>query len=239
MMAGAGGLLLALLCTAGGLYWAANHVPTFYEQALEQDPAQQRQANDELLASATALASTARKEGRWSALFTADQINGWLAVDLRENYPDLLPPEVKDPRVRLAPGKATIACRYQDGPLTAVISLAVEIYVTEPNVLALRIHNVRAGALPVPLGQVIEGVTTAAEEMQLQLKWAKSGKDPVALVTIPPTVGDGQSSYVLETIELREGAIYLAGHTAKGSPGGPNPMPFILQHAQLSMNVQP
>ncbi len=50
--------------------------------------------------------------GHWSAVFTDEQINGWLAADLPEKFPQLLPPEIQDPRVVFAPGQLQLACRY-------------------------------------------------------------------------------------------------------------------------------
>ena len=236
------GLGLALLVGGGilGLRGALRHEPTFYREALSQKPAEQQAANDELLANATALASNARREGRWSALFTAAQINGWLALDVPQNFPDLLPKEISDPRVRLSKGKATIACRYHDSSITTVISLNVELYLAEPNVLALRIQNVRAGAIPIPLAQILDGVTKAAEDAALHLRWVKSEGDPVALVTLPPTLGRDKHGvcYRLETLDLRDDAIYMAGHTWKGPPGSNPPNKTALDQASLSQHPQ-
>jgi hypothetical protein len=233
----AGGLLLLALGVAGGVYWASQHVPHFYEEALSQEPAQQQAANDQLLENATALAASARREGHWSALFTADQINAWLAIDLPQNFPGLLPAEVVAPRVRLSPGKATIACRYEEGSISTVVSLNVELYVHEPNVLALRIHNVRAGAIPIPLSQVLEGVTRAAEEMNLRLRWLKAEGDPVALVTLPSTMGKDGIYYRLEVLDLRDGVMYVAGHTHRAGEEAPGDPPAVRQ-ASVTQNDQ-
>jgi uncharacterized protein YpmS len=213
LVVGSLGLLVAAVVTSG--YFASQHVPHFYRDALTAKPERQQVASDEMLQNATALASHARHQGRWASVFTAEQINGWLAVDRQKNHPDLLPAEIVDPRVRIAPGLLTIACRYQQEGVSLVVSLNVELYVPEPNVLALRIKNVRAGAIPLPLSQILDGVAKAAEGMNLQLRWAQSKGDPVALVTLPKTIGKGDISYRLETIDLRADAIYLAGNTQK------------------------
>ena len=145
LLVGTGSLLVCggvVACLLGAL----RHEPTFYREALKQEPAAQQAANDELLANATALASNARHQARCSASFTAGQINGWLVLDVPQNFPDLLPKEISEPRIRLGPGKATIACRYHDANLKTIISLNIELYLADPNVLALRILN----AAPVP-----------------------------------------------------------------------------------------
>ena len=192
-----GSLVLILGIFATTLYFASQHVPHFYRDALKSEPARQQIASDELLQNATALASHAHHQGRWASVFTAEQINGWLAVDRQKNYPDLLPPEIVDPRVRIGPGLMTIACRYQQGKVSLVVSLNVELYVPEPNVLALRIKNVRAGAIPLPLSQVLDGVAKAAEDMNLRLRWAQSQGDPVR--ASDPADDDRQGKHLISS----------------------------------------
>src|SRR5512146_2317099 len=93
----AGGLATLVLLALGGIYSAARHVPGFYHDALQADPAARQRQSDELLENAAALASSVGQEGRWHALFTAEQINGWLAVDVAKNFPELVPQGVADP----------------------------------------------------------------------------------------------------------------------------------------------
>lgn len=209
----------------GAAFLALRHVPHFYEQALEQPSTNQQVSSDALIKNANALASSARRQGAWSAVFTAEQINGWLGIDLPESFPELLPAGVSEPRIRLSPGEATIACRYQQKAVSTIISLNVELYVAEPNVLALRIHNIRAGAIPIPLSQVLAGVTEAARSTNLKLRWVQAKGDPVALVTLPANMGRDKLAYRLEKIDLRQDAVYLAGQTEKRAsevaPNGP------------------
>lgn len=211
------GLTVAFLAWG---YWSFQRVPDFYREAVRIEPARQQSANEALLQNAAALASNVRKEGRWQALFTAEQVNGWLAVDLKENYPDLLPDEVVEPRVKLSADGATIACRYVHGTVQTVLSLKVEPYMVEPNIVALRIKEVRAGNVPLPLTQVLDALTSAAENLELPIRWLQTDGDPVALVSIPPR-HDEKTEYRLEVLELRQDELYVAGHTARIGAGTP------------------
>jgi hypothetical protein len=227
-------MLLLAFGFAGGAYWAYRQVPEFYEESLQVDEQTQREANDELLAQATALASAARQHGKWSAAFTAEQINGWLAIDLPENYPGLLPGEVSAPRVKIAPGRATVACRYDDGKVSTVVSLDVEGSMPEPSVLALKIHKMRAGAIPLPLSKVLDGVAEAAASIDLPLEWRKSGGAPTAIIHLPPTVGDKGTQYILESLELQDGKLILAGHTAPSNNSARPLAPATAAHHGLA-----
>lgn len=208
-----GGLLLAVALGASALYWAARQGPDFYRAAVRVDPARQRDASDEMLQRTTALVSDVRQEGRWEALFTADQVNGWLAVDLPANHADALPSSVRDPRVAIDPQAVHLACSFQGRGGSCVLSLTVEPSLPEPNVLAIRIRRVRAGLLPVPLNGILDMLSKAAGRMGLQLRWRYDRGDPVAVISIVSPRDGNDGKVRIESLRLAEGEIYLAGTT--------------------------
>jgi hypothetical protein len=171
-----------------------------------------------MLQRAAALRSDIEKEGRWHAIFTAEQINGWLAVDLPENFPDALPESFRDPRVEIRPDRMTLACRLKQSGTTTVVTLTVEPYLPEPNLLALRIRNARAGLLPMPLTSVLDAISEAAGQIGFPLDWQRADGDPVALISTAPPDQDGKLVRI-ETIQLGDGEIYLAGTTGQRQAG--------------------
>ena len=74
------------------LYEASQQVPEFYREALSREPESQTDARDEFIAQVAALASDLNANGRWQRMFSAEQINAWLALDLAEvwAYRDLV-----------------------------------------------------------------------------------------------------------------------------------------------------
>ena len=207
-------LCLALLVVGGGLFTlhrASQYVPEFYGPAIQADPADQEDASDKMLQKAAALVSDVGNEDEWKSLFTEDEINGWLAVDLVENHPDALPPSVTDPRVSIEPDRLTLACRYDRGGWKCVLSVVADVYLAEPNVVALRIRKARAGAVPLPLDEVLDRITTAARKMDFELRWQQAEGDPVALVSIRPPRDEEKRVVRIESIKLGDGEVYLAG----------------------------
>jgi uncharacterized protein YpmS len=202
-------VLLAVLLGSG--YFATQQVDASYRAALEVDDATQAVRSDEMLQRATALRNDLRKEGTWAALFTDEQMNGWLAVDMVRNHPDLLPGEVSDPRVTISPEAVTLYFRYQGESFSTVFSVEFDAYLAEENVIGLRLAGARAGKLPVPMNQVIEYMQEAAAQMDLKIEWKQSDGDPVALLTIPPQRDDGNQLMRIEQLRLDEGKIYVAG----------------------------
>ncbi len=210
--------LVAMAGLALAFYGALRRSPSYYEAALDRDSAAAARSSDEFLQSAAGVASDVRRRGSWDALFTADQINGWLAVDVPRNFPDLLPAEFAAPRVFIHPGDLTIACRYRSGSIDTVLSIACDVYLQSPSVLAIRIKSAKAGLLPLPLGKVLDAITHAAEGLELPLEWRRSGGDPVALVALVPPHARGRERVSLEGVELGEGEILVTGHTGETGP---------------------
>lgn len=208
-----GGALLLLAVGLSGFYVAVQRAPEFYQEALEADPVEQKKASDAMLQQATALASDVKAEGAWQGLFTEAQINGWLAVDLVENHPALLPRGVTDPRVDITPEQLTVACRVRRGQIDSIVSLVVDAYLVETNVMALRVRRARAGLLPLPLPRILEEIADNARRLDLAVRWQDVDGDPVALLSLHPPRDENDNRVVIEAIHLGDGEIYLAGRT--------------------------
>ncbi len=214
-------LLLALGLVA--VYLALRHVPAFYERALAVDRASLEQASDEMLQRTAALASDLKRDGRWEVLLTEQQINGFLAVELPRNHPQTLPPEVRDLRVAIEPDCIRLGCIYRqaDGA-ESVVSVVVQPYLEEPDRLALRIADARAGALPLPLTKVTRHLSEAAGREGFHLQWELAEGDPLARIHLPELVADGHRLHV-DQLRLGQGEIYVSGTSRK--MGGPEDPP--------------
>jgi hypothetical protein len=194
---------------------AAGHVPKFYQAAMQVDVAASRRSSDRMLQQGTALASDLKRGGRWQAAFTAAEINGWLAVDLVENHSGSLPPGLRAPRVAIEPGRLMVACRYQHGLINSVLSMSVEPYLIRPGKLAIRIRQLRAGWLPIPMQHVLDAIDEAVRRSDLRIEWRQADSDPVAVVSLPPQRQSGEE-FTLDALRLAQDKISLAGTSRKG-----------------------
>jgi len=208
--------LVALTVVGLGLVLAVRHEPSFYQDALLPTAAEREHASDELLETAAALASSAQKSGRWRVLFTAEQINGWLACDAPRNHPQLLPEEIVEPRVAIEDGRLRIACRHHANGVPVVLSVELEAHLTDTNEFSIRIHRARAGAVPLPLASVIDRITQAAHDLHLHIRWLQAGGDPVAVISIPPPRAGEGTRLAIEALQLNQGELFVAGHTSDG-----------------------
>jgi hypothetical protein len=193
---------------------ALHRIPDFYAKAVAIPAAEQHVAGEALERNILALHNSASDAGRWSATFTDEQINGWLAADLPEKFPDLLPAAICDPRVAFFPGQVQVACQYTGDRVSAVVSMALDVRLAEdPNTLAVRVRGARAGLLPLPLRDLLDQLTHAAQGADLVLRWAQADGDPVALIALPAAEDEETPRLILEQLEIRAGEIHLAGRT--------------------------
>jgi hypothetical protein len=216
-------IALLAVATIGLAAWAAyragQRMPRFYREALAANPIEQEVAGSQFEREALSLHNQIRRVGRWEARFTQDEINGWLAAELPVKFPKALPRGVSQPRVAID-RRLHVAARYQHGDLETIISLTGDTYLTEePNEIAIRIDQVRAGALPVPLAQFLEEIANAAAVAGLPLRWTELEGRPVALINLvfdPRQFENHQ--LVLERLELRDGMLIVGGSTEESRP---------------------
>ncbi|MGC3969443.1 MAG: hypothetical protein QM775_19410 [Pirellulales bacterium] len=151
-------------------------------------------------------------------VFSDEQVNGWLATDLITKHPELLPPGFAHPRVKLSEDHARVGVRYSVGGVETVAWMDVEAHMTEQHEITLRFREVRAGAMPIPLGSILEAISTAAKDLEVPLRWVDGDGDPTAVIGLPHTLTGGLR-YELTKLKVGEGQLYVSGRTFKKTPG--------------------
>lgn len=216
------GTLIVMIIAALGYFSfnkAVQYVPDYYEKATLITPERLEEGGDEFEKQVFELHNQWQRADRWEATFTDSQINGWLAVDLVEKFPDLLPDTVADPRVAIDDDCVRLAYRYQKGRFDTVFNLALKVYLTEePNVVALRLLSARAGLISMPMQDLMDGITAGARRAGLRLRWTQQEGDPLALITLPARFVEGGNEHVVELIEQGEGYLTVGGRPVESTP---------------------
>ncbi len=217
------GIVLTVAASAGaGLGFAAwwamsqtSYVPDFYERAKLQTPAKVAEASRRLETDVQQLQDDAARRGTWRAAFSDDEINAWLIQELPTKFPKLLAKGASEPRVLIGDDRILAAVRYKDRHFDTIISCEVTAELTEePNMLAIRVRNLRAGALPLPLHQFIKGISKEAASGGVDIRWDMTDDGPVALVAVPSEhPAYAHKPVIVESVKLIDGQLLLAGHT--------------------------
>ena len=208
------GVVLVLLAAAiAAIYRASQHVPEFYAQAIAVPPQSQQDDSERMLKQVTALYSDLQDRGRWQEVFKAQTINGWLAVDLPQNHPTLVSGGMHDPRVEIGPQGITLACQFDRSGFHGVVSLEISAFRESDDVVGLRVHKARLGAIPWSLRSILDTITDAAKKSNVDLRWRQTDSDPVALIKITSAKGNRKQIVHIDTIRLEEGQLVVAGTT--------------------------
>jgi hypothetical protein len=223
--------LLGGLVAGGVSWWAFQRtrvVPEFYERAAMLVPEDLDSAVASLEHDVVQLQGDAAKLGGWNAAFTDEQINAWLIQQLPLVFPKLLPPGVVEPRIMIEDGIVYAAARFKNQHIDTIVSFEVRAALTEhANIVAVRINNLRAGSLPLPLNRFLRAISVEAAKSDMEVQWDMDKTDPVALVTIPSEhPAYIHKPVIVESVNLSDGLLTLAGHTGSEarraySPRGP------------------
>ncbi len=222
------GVLVVLLSVIAliWLFQASQQVPEFYSRAIEIAPERAAEAGDRLERAVLELHNEVIHEDRFQMTFTDEEVNGWLASDLIEKFPERLPPSVRDPRVAFEEGAAIIAFRYEEGNAKTIVTVRADIHLLEDeDVLSVTLRALHAGTVPIPIGPVLENLKREAEQRRLPIRWEDDRGSPVAL--IPLRLGDQwvkDRQLILENIYLEPGKLTIAGRAVEvPQPGNEEP----------------
>jgi len=209
---------VAAVCLSS--WWAVRqtrHVPDFYRQAATENQAGFEAASRRLWADVERLKADASQLGTWNAIFSDEEINAWLAEEVPKTLPRLLAGGGREPRIMIQDGKVLAAARFENHRMETVISCEVEVELTEqPNVLAIRIANLRAGALPLPLDRFLKNITQELAKGDIDVQWDLTESGPVALLSIPSEhPGYVCTPVIVESVRLVDGHLTLAGNTGE------------------------
>ena len=219
------GAVTALIVGAGVafLYWVIRSTqiePEFYAAALSIDAASAADDGDEFEREMLDMHNQVRESKTWSATFTESQINGWMASDLPEKFPDSLPNHVVQPRVAISPGELKLAFRVETGPYKGVITAIGHVFLTQKqNQIAVRIKSVRSGVVPIAIEAFANQLSNNLSKRDIAVTWSEQDGDPVANILIPANIQSNsrQRSMFIDSIEQLDGKIRIAGRTELGN----------------------
>lgn len=210
-------MLLALF--VGGvllLLELAKAEPEFYRKALLVDEKLQQKFGSEMERKILDLRNSVLLGEAWSAEFTEDQINGWLAWDMKEKFPDLVPPEISDPRIAVENQSMKLAFRCSVKPFRGVAIIEADVFMTGVvNQLGIRIKSVHSGKIPVPVAAFADQISEQLNRSGIEIEWDTEEDDPVAIVQLPDELIKPQGGSYIELQQIVVGTqeISLSGVT--------------------------
>ncbi|MDG2013726.1 MAG: hypothetical protein P8J33_09490 [Pirellulaceae bacterium] len=217
LIAGLSGGAVLVFGLFAAVFYSANSAPDFYQQALQVSSAQNEIEGCLFERHLAGLSNQIQADGPWSVVWTSAQINGWLASDLMEKFPDALPDSIIEPRVAITENDIRIAFRYDSLVFDGIIEIRGDVFATEiENQIALRINTVHSGFFPVPISWWAERLEVSLRNRDIIVEWTELERDPVALITLPRSFGNSRGSrIILDGVQLTEQLIGIAGRTVQ------------------------
>lgn len=219
-------LLLLLLVLAIALLWfvyqSAQSIPDFYQESLNTRPRDLAESGARFEQRVLDLKSSAEEEGAWQIIFTEDQINGWLAVDMPRKFPKWQPKEIEQPRVAIDRQDAKLVFKLETPRLSGIVVASLDFFCTRrTNEIGIRFRSVRSGVLPIPVHRFADRITATMRESRVDVSWTEMDGDPVALVVLPDEVTRRlqSSRVILRNIEVQQDQIVLTGETVVDAQG--------------------
>ncbi|TWU15859.1 hypothetical protein [Allorhodopirellula heiligendammensis] len=204
------------VAVCGASWWAvaqSQQVPDFYKRARSQSQANVEIARNQFQHDVEQVRKQSLRGGFWKASFGEDEINAWVQSEFPERFERLLAHGVTEPAIAIENGELFAAARYVSSGWDTVISCRLSVEMTEePNLLAIALSDLKAGALPLPLEPFVRKISKEAAIGDLDIRWDFTQDGPIALVKIPQE--DPRfviKPLVIESINLIAGQLQLDG----------------------------
>ena len=186
------------------------HAPDFHDrrQAASTPEEAKELSRDCVRRSVKVLDAVLNGAARWEEEFPAETLNAWLAVDFAKQHAGALPRGAEAPVVEFADDRARIGFRWGFGAASTVVHATVRLWVPKNNLLAIQLHEVAAGAVPLPNAAVRQLVERAARSLGAEVVWRRHEGRQVALLRL--TV----RGFALQRAEVRDGILRVGGRAA-------------------------
>lgn len=213
----ASGFLTVVLIAFGAASWWAvsqsQQVPEFYIRARNQSGPIAEIARNQIEHEVEQVRVQSRRNGFWKTSFNEEEINAWLQSELPERFGRLFAHGVSEPAIAIENGQLFAAARYRSNRWDTIVSCRLTVEMTEePNMLAIALWDLKAGALPLPLEPFVRKISKEAAMGDLDIRWDFTETGPIALVTIPQEEPRFViRPLVIESINLIAGQLRMAG----------------------------
>lgn len=198
---------------AGIAVVAATRVPEPFRGPSLGDRAGTDEAARRFVTGLSALHATFTREGAWEGAFAEDDVNCWLATDLRRNHRDILPAGVTDVRVDFRPRQIAIAAWLTVAGMRPVATVVFGIRLREPNQFGVTVEQASLGAIPLPGGPLLAEVRRRFDRLGMVTSVRQLDGRSVLVVYIPSTHESGGPSHWLESLSIADGSMAVAGRT--------------------------
>jgi hypothetical protein len=213
-------LLLIVVVLLAGLGLALKQEPEFYgkDTIRPTDPHDASLAQTKLLEIQNSLESPKPSSGEWIYGLSQDELNSFLRED--PNNWNAVGPAIapfRDPRVSFEDDTIVVAARSGSGFFSTVVWAEFRVWLVgqEPNLVAIEVVSLRAGAVPLSKTLVMERFTKMALARGAEMTWYRGeDKNPVGVLRLRARLA--QPDMLLTVLGVADGRINVGGKSLLG-----------------------
>jgi hypothetical protein len=210
---------LALVASAGALTLLFRHVPAFYTRSAIPKGSARQALSQEFLMRSTELWGAINSDRPTEHSYFQDQINGYLQEREGESEPMRkrssapiieIPDEIHNIRVTFDDDLIRLGFRYGKGWWSTVVTIDFRVWLVarKPNVIALELCNFRAGAIPLGTQALLDYVSEATRDHNIEVNWYRHGGHPVALLQFQ--ANQIRPTFQIRRLEVKPGQLVIA-----------------------------
>jgi hypothetical protein len=211
-------LIVFALAAASGtaLAFLLRHQPAFYTRGAIPPGERRLKLSDECLGEFTNnfLKGILDKD-QSSALVSDEQVNSYFQEDFitKHTSENPFPNGISALRVAFEEKKLRVGFRYGNGRFSTVVSIAIRPWIVakERNAVALEFQSLHAGAVPISAQWLLERVSEAAQQQNVDVSWYRLAGHPVVLLRFQ--AGRPHPTFQLQRLELHQGTLLVSGRS--------------------------
>lgn len=205
-----------LACLGVGLALAVRHEPNFYLKSALPPGKERKQRSGQFVQDFNQFCQDAHDSRVWSGHFEQDCLNSFFEEHFILSGLDtrVLPEGISAPRISFAPpDRIRFGFRYGKGLLSTIIAIDMRVWLASkaPNVVALELQGLHAGALPVAAQSLLERISEAARQNNIDVSWYRHDGHPVALLRFQ--ADQDRPTVKIEHLYLKPGVLEIQGRS--------------------------
>jgi hypothetical protein len=211
-------IALVLSVTAavvGGLFLLVKREPGFYAATAGEAGWGSREKSARLVTRVQDLKNDIRSKPEWGDTFTTADLNCFFAENMsrKGGLCSILPDGFHSPRVAVDGDRLKMGFKYREGFWSTVVWVELRVWLVdkETNLVAVEVCDLRAGGLPIGSQSVLDAITEAARDSNIEVTWYRHKSNPVGLFRF--YADQAQPTSQILTLEVKDGQLTVAGRT--------------------------
>ena len=209
-------LILFFAVTLATLLLAVKSKPAFYAKSLSVERSVWVQKSKIAVEKTTgAFEKLTPSETKWKTEYSEDEVNGYLAIGLQQDYPKILPKEIKNPRIQLFDDQLKFACEIDAGSFSGVLDLGLKIQFPKPNSCEIRFQNARLGLLPFSSETIRDLLADGLRQSGAKVEMKEIEGDPTFVADFQIPLEEKKLLLLLENLSVQNDVLSLSGDVEK------------------------